>query len=130
MNYSLLWPGSADGVAGGTKAGEVGTGQKPGQSSLFVRPAAAESRSGWIPAARTVRSTGGGGTVEEVALSANDITALLTGLLLLMREGELRRGEIIYLFCAYDQNQAWERDARILQEVANDAYQIEAESNI
>ena len=64
-----------------------------------------------------------------VALSANDITALLTRLLLLMREGELRRAKILYLFCAYDQNLAWERDTRILQEVATDGYQIETESN-
>jgi tetratricopeptide (TPR) repeat protein len=64
-----------------------------------------------------------------VALSANDITALLTRLLLLMREGELRRAKIVCLFCAYDQNLAWERDARILQEVASDGCQIERESN-
>jgi tetratricopeptide (TPR) repeat protein len=64
-----------------------------------------------------------------VALSANDITALLTRLLLLMREGELRRAKIVFLFCAYDQNQSWDRDSRVLQEVAEDAYQIEAESN-
>jgi hypothetical protein len=49
MNYSLLWPGSADGVAGGAKTGEIGGGQQPGPSSLFVRPKAAESGLGWLP---------------------------------------------------------------------------------
>jgi tetratricopeptide (TPR) repeat protein len=63
-----------------------------------------------------------------VALSANDITALLTRLLLLMREGELRRATILLLFCAYDQNRSWDRDGRILGEVANDINRIEAES--
>ena len=28
MNYSLPWPGSAEGVAGGTKTGEAATGQQ------------------------------------------------------------------------------------------------------
>jgi len=64
-----------------------------------------------------------------VALSANDITALLIRLLLLMREGELRRAKIVLLFCAYDQNQSWDRDSRILQEVVKDICEIEAESN-
>jgi hypothetical protein len=64
-----------------------------------------------------------------VALSAYDITALLTRLLLLMREGELRRAEIVLLFCAYDQNQSWDRDDRILQDVVQDISQIETESN-
>jgi hypothetical protein len=64
-----------------------------------------------------------------VALSANDITALLTRLLLLMREGELRRATIVLLFCAYDQNQSWDRDGQIIQLVANDINQIEAESS-
>ena len=64
-----------------------------------------------------------------VALSANDITALLTRLLLLMREGELRRAKIVYLFCAYDQNQSWHRDSRILQEIVKDICEIETESN-
>jgi len=64
-----------------------------------------------------------------IALSANDITALLTRLLLLMREGELRRAKIVFLFCLYDQNQSWDRDGRILQEVANDTCRIEQESN-
>jgi len=64
-----------------------------------------------------------------IALSANDITALLTRLLLLMREGELRRAKIVFLFCLYDQNQSWDRDGRILQEVANDTRRIEEQSN-
>jgi tetratricopeptide (TPR) repeat protein len=64
-----------------------------------------------------------------VALSAKDITALLTRLLLLMREGELCRAKVLFLFCVYDHNEAWERDARILQEVATDAWQIETKSN-
>jgi len=64
-----------------------------------------------------------------IALSANDITALLTRLLLLMREGELRRAKIVFLFCLYDQNQSWDRDGRILQEVSNDACRIEEQSN-
>jgi tetratricopeptide (TPR) repeat protein len=64
-----------------------------------------------------------------VALSANDITALLTRLLLLMREGELRRAKILLLFCAHDQNQSWDRDSRILQEVVKDICEIETESN-
>ena len=64
-----------------------------------------------------------------VALSANDITALLTRLLLLMREGELRRAKILLLFCAYDQNQSWDRDRRVLQEVVKDICEIETESN-
>lgn len=33
------------------------------------------------------------------------------------------------LFCAYGQNTAWERDARILREVTSDGCQIERESN-
>ena len=44
-------------------------------------------------------------------------------------EGELRRAKIVFLFCLYDQNQSWDRDGRILQEVANDTCRIEQESN-
>jgi len=29
MSYSLLWPGSAEGVVGASKAGETGMGQQP-----------------------------------------------------------------------------------------------------
>ena len=47
MNYSLLWPGSADGVAGGPKTGEAGMEQQAGASSQFVRPEAAESGLEW-----------------------------------------------------------------------------------
>lgn len=64
-----------------------------------------------------------------VALSANDITALLARLLLLMREGELRRAKILLLFCAYDQKQSWNRDSRIIKEVVKDICEIETESN-
>ena len=37
MSYSFLWPGSAEGVAGASKAGKVGMGQQPGATSQFVR---------------------------------------------------------------------------------------------
>jgi hypothetical protein len=49
MNYSLLWPGSTDGVAGGSKASEAAKGGKPEPGSLFIRPASAESGLGWLP---------------------------------------------------------------------------------
>jgi len=49
-----------------------------------------------------------------VTLTAKDITALLTRLLLLMREGELKRARILLLYCLYDKNENWERDTRIL----------------
>jgi len=62
------------------------------------------------------------------ALSANDITALLTRLLLLMRDGELKRAEMIFLYCIYDRNTAWERDQRIMQTVWDDIIEIRDES--
>ncbi|KPJ87862.1 MAG: hypothetical protein AMS17_07275 [Spirochaetes bacterium DG_61] len=49
-----------------------------------------------------------------VTLTAKDITALLTRLLLLMREGELKRARILLLYCLYYKNENWERDTRIL----------------
>jgi hypothetical protein len=49
MSYSLLWPGGAEGVAGGPKTGEAGMEQQPGANSQFVRPGAEESGLGWLP---------------------------------------------------------------------------------
>jgi hypothetical protein len=49
MSYSLLWPGSAEGVAGGPKANGAAAGQKLGATSQFVRPTSAESGLGWLP---------------------------------------------------------------------------------
>ncbi len=62
------------------------------------------------------------------ALSTNDITALLTRMLLLMRDGQLKRAEMVFLFCIYDRNTAWERDHRIMQTVWDDIIEIRDES--
>jgi len=64
-----------------------------------------------------------------LTLSAGDVTALFTRLLLLMREGELRRAKIVLLFCAYDQNTAWERDSQIMESVSRDIATVEKASN-
>ncbi|MBN2553068.1 MAG: hypothetical protein JXB06_09875 [Spirochaetales bacterium] len=49
MSYSLLWPGGADGVAGGEKTGAAVAGRQPGASSQFVRPESVEAGSGTLP---------------------------------------------------------------------------------
>lgn len=64
-----------------------------------------------------------------LVLAAGDNTALFTRLLLLMREGLLKRAEMILLYCYYDQNKDWERDKIILQTVSSDIKAIENESN-
>jgi hypothetical protein len=50
MNYSLLWPGSAAGVANGSTAEEAGAGKSNGPGSVFVRPVPADSGQGWLSA--------------------------------------------------------------------------------
>jgi hypothetical protein len=49
MNYSLLWPGTTDGVAGSAKSGEAAVEASSEPVSLFVSPAASESGPGWLP---------------------------------------------------------------------------------
>jgi hypothetical protein len=50
MSYSLLWPGSPDGVAGGSTAEKAGAGENAGGWSLLPSPAAADAGQGWLPA--------------------------------------------------------------------------------
>jgi hypothetical protein len=49
MNYSMLWPGSTEGVVSSAKSGEAAAEASTEPVSLFVRPAA-ESGLGWLPA--------------------------------------------------------------------------------
>lgn len=63
-----------------------------------------------------------------IALPAGDITAMLVRLSLLMRDGQLKRSEIMLMFCLYDRNPAWERDGRILSLVQEDINRVSAES--
>jgi hypothetical protein len=49
MNYSLLWPGSADGVVSGSTVEGSGMGQNQGAGSIFVSPQASQSGRGWLP---------------------------------------------------------------------------------
>jgi ankyrin repeat protein len=64
-----------------------------------------------------------------LTLTANDITALLFRLLLLMREGMLARAALVSYFCYLDHNAAWERDSRIGQTVERYLQSITADSN-
>ncbi len=62
------------------------------------------------------------------SLSAKDITVLLTRMLLLMRDGQLKRAEMVFLYCIYDRNTAWERDQRLMETVWDDITEIRTES--
>jgi hypothetical protein len=55
-----------------------------------------------------------------LVLTQRDNTALFTRLVLLMREGFLKRAEMVTLFCAYDMNTSGDRDRLVLQMVTND----------
>jgi hypothetical protein len=50
MNYSLLWPGSTDGVASGSTAEKAGAGKNAVGGPVPASPAAADSGQGWLPA--------------------------------------------------------------------------------
>jgi hypothetical protein len=59
-SYSLILPDGAYGVSGAAKSEGTATAQTLGSTSQFVRPAAAETRLGWLPV----------GTGENVDLMA------------------------------------------------------------
>ena len=64
-----------------------------------------------------------------IALTGNDITAMLVRLLLLMSAGDLARAEVLLLYCLYNHNAAWERDMRLLSRVQSDIAGIRRRSS-
>ena len=62
-------------------------------------------------------------------LTKNDITVLLTRLFMLMRNGEIKRAEMLLLYCLYDQNPEWNRDKMVINSVANDINYFNSETD-
>lgn len=62
-------------------------------------------------------------------LTQKDITVMLIRLFVLMREGYLKRAEMLLLYCYYDKNKEWERDNIILKSVTEDINTIKSNCN-